>query len=57
MRIESVTLRNFRCFGNEPTTVDLSDEVTAFIGAEQLDLDRKNIPNISCQTTNLNRAY
>lgn len=33
MHIESVTLRNFRCFGEEPTTVTLGENVTALIGA------------------------
>ncbi len=31
MRIDSVTLSNFQCFGPEPTTIDL-DDVTAFVG-------------------------
>ena len=33
MHIESVTLQNFRCFGAEPTTITLSVDVTALIGA------------------------
>jgi len=33
MKIESITLRNFRCFGDQPTTIDLSNEVTALIGS------------------------
>ena len=33
MRIEKVTLSNFRCFGPDPVTIDLSSDITAFIGA------------------------
>lgn len=33
MHIESVTLKNFRCFGDIPTTVSLGTDVTALIGA------------------------
>jgi putative ATP-dependent endonuclease of the OLD family len=33
MHIESVTLRNFRCFGADPTTVTLGADLTALIGA------------------------
>lgn len=34
MKIESITLKGFRCFGgNKPTTVKLSDGITAFVGA------------------------
>ncbi|WP_316167513.1 MULTISPECIES: ATP-dependent nuclease [unclassified Bradyrhizobium] len=33
MHIESVTLQNFRCFGTEPTTVTLGEDLTALIGA------------------------
>ena len=33
MRIERVTLRNFRCFGPDPVSIDLSPGITAFIGA------------------------
>lgn len=33
MRISSVTLRNFRCFGPAPVTVALGDGITALIGA------------------------
>ena len=33
MKIESVILRNFRCFGDEPVRLDLSSGVTAIIGA------------------------
>ena len=32
MRLESVTLSGFRCFGNDPITVTLSAEITAVIG-------------------------
>ena len=31
MRIDSLTLSNFQCFGPEPTTIDLAD-LTAFVG-------------------------
>lgn len=33
MHIESVTIRNFRCFGSEPTVITLGPDVTALIGA------------------------
>ncbi len=33
MKIESITLKGFRCFGNTPTTVNLSEEITVLIGA------------------------
>lgn len=33
MRISSVTVTNFRCFGPSPTTVSLTDGITALIGA------------------------
>jgi putative ATP-dependent endonuclease of the OLD family len=33
MHIESVTLRNFRCFGDDPTRVTLGENLTALIGA------------------------
>ncbi|ROQ37061.1 putative ATP-dependent endonuclease of OLD family [Frondihabitans sp. PhB188] len=33
MHIESVTVTNFRCFGGEPTRVDLRQDLTAFIGS------------------------
>jgi putative ATP-dependent endonuclease of the OLD family len=33
MKIESVTIKGFRCFGNEPTTVKLSQGITALVGA------------------------
>jgi len=33
MRIENITLTNFQCFGPDPVTIDLSQEITAFIGA------------------------
>src|SRR4051812_41226262 len=33
MHIESVTLRNFRCFGENPTAVTLGQDLTALIGA------------------------
>lgn len=33
MRIRSVTLQNFQCFGPSPTEVCLNDGLTAFIGA------------------------
>ena len=32
MRLESVTLSGFRCFGNDPITVPLSAEITAVVG-------------------------
>ena len=33
MRVERVTLTNFRCFGPSPISIDLSPGLTAFIGA------------------------
>ena len=33
MHIERVTLTNFRCFGTDPTTIDLDAAFTAFVGA------------------------
>ena len=33
MRLESVTLSGFRCFGADPVTVPLSAEITAMVGA------------------------
>ncbi|MET9240953.1 AAA family ATPase [Nonomuraea sp. NPDC003709] len=33
MHIESVTLRNFQCFGPTPTVIGIGDGFTAFIGA------------------------
>lgn len=33
MKIDSITLKGFRCFGDTPTTVNLSEEITAFVGA------------------------
>ena len=33
MKIQSIILRNFRCFGDSPVKVDLSDAVTALVGA------------------------
>lgn len=33
MRISSITVTNFRCFGSSPTTVFLTDDITALIGA------------------------
>ncbi|WP_426975990.1 ATP-dependent nuclease [Pseudarthrobacter sp. O4] len=32
MHIESVTLRNFRCFGDEPEKIEFEPDLTAFIG-------------------------
>lgn len=32
MKIESLTLQNFRCFGPEPQTLLLSEDITAFVG-------------------------
>lgn len=32
MHIESITLRNFRCFGDQRTTIELGPALTAFIG-------------------------
>ena len=33
MKITSISLRNFRCFGDSPVTVDLADDITALVGA------------------------
>ena len=33
MKIKSITIRNFRCFGETPVTVELSDDITALVGA------------------------
>lgn len=33
LHVESVTLRNFQCFGPTPTTVELNPELTVFLGA------------------------
>lgn len=33
MKIESLTLQNFRCFGPEPQTLSLSDDITALVGS------------------------
>ncbi|BAZ31315.1 chromosome partition protein Smc [Cylindrospermum sp. NIES-4074] len=33
MKIESISFKGFRCFGDTPTTVKLSDGITALIGA------------------------
>ena len=33
MNIKSITLRNFRCFGDNPSTVDLAKDITALVGA------------------------
>ena len=33
MKIRSITIRNFRCFGETPVTVGLSDDITALVGA------------------------
>ena len=32
MKVKSVSLRNFRCFGSDPVTVDFSKDLTALIG-------------------------
>ena len=32
MKIKAITLRNFRCFGESPVTVDLSENLTALVG-------------------------
>lgn len=32
MKIERLTISNFRCFGPEPTTIEFEDAVTAFVG-------------------------
>lgn len=33
MHIESIRLRNFRCFGNEPVLIDFAPDLTALIGS------------------------
>ena len=33
MKIKSITLRNFRCFGDSPVTVEFAQDITALIGA------------------------
>ena len=33
MKIKSVTLNNFRCFGNGPVSVDVSGDITELVGA------------------------
>lgn len=33
MKIESLTLQNFRCFGTNPQTFSLSEDITAFVGS------------------------
>ena len=33
MKLASTTLRNFRCFGDSPTTVTLAEDITALVGA------------------------
>ena len=33
MKIASITLRNFRRFGDSPTTVELAEDITALVGA------------------------
>jgi len=33
VRIESITLSNFRCFGKDPITIDLTSDLTALVGA------------------------
>ena len=33
MKVRSIKLRNFRCFGDSPVTVDLSKDLTALVGA------------------------
>ena len=33
MKIASITLKGFRCFGNSPTTIKLSNSITALVGA------------------------
>ena len=33
MKIKSVTLHNFRCFGETPVTIELADDLTALVGA------------------------
>lgn len=32
MKIERISIQNFRCFGQRPTTIDLDGGVTAFVG-------------------------
>lgn len=33
MKIDSITIKGFRCFGSTSTTIEFSDEITAFVGA------------------------
>lgn len=33
MKIDSITIKGFRCFGDIPKTIKLSDDITAFVGA------------------------
>ena len=33
MEVRSIKLRNFRCFGDSPVTVDHSSDLTALVGA------------------------
>lgn len=33
MKIKSIILRNFRCFGDSPTIVEFSEDITALVGA------------------------
>ncbi|MEA5551310.1 AAA family ATPase [Anabaena cylindrica UHCC 0172] len=33
MKIDSITIKGFRCFGDIPKTIKLSDGITAFVGA------------------------
>lgn len=33
MKIKSIALQGFRCFGHKPTTIQLSEEITALVGA------------------------
>ena len=33
MKIESIILRNFRCFADSPVTVELAEDLTALVGA------------------------
>ena len=36
MKVKSVSLRNFRCFGSDPVNVDFSENLTALIGETEL---------------------
>ena len=40
MRIERVTLTNFRCFGPDPVEIDLSPDITALHRSERQRKDR-----------------